>query len=126
MEQNSFNYTYSCNRDDEVIKIKNKYKSKSQKELKVDELIRLDKSTMRSASVITLAIGIISTLIFGMGLSLILVWPDHIIYGVSVGVMGLILVSINYPIYLKIVDKKQKAIAPQILKLTDEIEKGVY
>lgn len=41
--------------------------------------------------------------------------------GIAVGVIGLALTALNYPIYKRILNSRKKKYGKQILKLTDEI-----
>ena len=41
--------------------------------------------------------------------------------GVLIGIVGMIGVILAYPLYRRIIEKERKKIAPQILKLTDEL-----
>lgn len=46
-----------------------------------------------------------------------------IIVGIAVGIFGIVLVSLAYPIYNRIVKKERERIAPEIIRLTDELMK---
>ena len=95
-------------------------------------LRRLDASVTRSAQTVALVLGIIGALILGFGMSLIMTDLAEflgleetvvMVVGVSVGIVGGILASLAYPIYNAIVKAKRKKIAPEIIRLTDELMK---
>ena len=43
--------------------------------------------------------------------------------GIAVGIIGIVLVCLAYPIYNRIVKKEREKIAPEIIRLTDELMK---
>ena len=46
-----------------------------------------------------------------------------LVMGILTGIIGMVLVALAYPIYNRVLKKQRKRIAPQILKLTDELMK---
>ena len=74
-----------------------------------------------------ISLGIIGALILGTGMSLImtdfglLLGAYALIVGVGLGLIGLILVALAYPVYNRILKKERRRIAPQILQLTEEL-----
>ena len=45
------------------------------------------------------------------------------IIGICVGIIGIVLVSLAYPVYNRTLKKEREKIAPEILRLTDELMK---
>ena len=45
------------------------------------------------------------------------------VFGVIIGIVGIVLVSLAYPIYNRTVKKEREKIAPEIIRLTDELMK---
>ena len=43
--------------------------------------------------------------------------------GIPVGVLGILLISLAYPVYNRTIRKERKKVAPEILRLTDELMK---
>lgn len=130
--QNGFSYTYSAKEQAELKKIREKYTAPSEVEDKMERLRRLDANVTQTAQTVALIIGIFGALILGIGMSLIMTdlaaffGLDHTMamaIGVIIGVVGGILASLAYPIYHAIVKAKRKKIAPEILRLTDELMK---
>lgn len=120
MENNDkFEYTYSAKQQLELEKIRKKYLP--QEESKMDRLRRLDESVTRPGTMISIIVGIAGTLIMGFGMCLCLEWSEFI-PGVIVGTAGMAILAAAYPIYSKITQKQREKIAPEILRLTDEIE----
>lgn len=120
MENNDkFEYTYSAKQQTELENIRKKYLP--QEESKMDKLRRLDESVTRPGTMISIIVGIVGTLIMGFGMCLCIEWSEFI-PGVIVGVIGMAILAAAYPIYNKITQKQREKIAPEILRLTDEIE----
>ena len=93
---------------------------------KVVQLKKLDKRAKLPATIFGYTFGIVFALILGVGMCLSLkVIGDGstplFITGVIVGILGLIGVGVNYPIYKKILEKGKNKYASDILKLAKEI-----
>ena len=121
-ENKEFNYTYSAKEQEEVKNIRKKYLP--HEEDKMQLLRRLDESVNQKASVISLVFGIIGALIMGIGMSCCMVWAGVLfIPGIVIGVIGITLVCLAYPVYNKTLKKEREKIAPEIIRLTDELMK---
>ena len=106
----------------EIKQIREKYSPKE--ENKMEQLRRLDASVTRKGTIVSLVVGIISSLILGFGMSCCMVWGDTLFtVGIVVGIIGLIGVGISYPLYVCITKKERERLAPEILRLTDELLK---
>ena len=122
---NSFEYTYSPQRQQEVEAIRQKYLPKE--EDKLEQLRKLHRIPTKKAQVASLTIGIIGALVLGTGMSLCLTeFGDALgelamMIGILVGLVGIILVTMAYPIYSSTLKKERAKIAPKILKMTDEM-----
>ena len=131
-EKSGFTYTYSAKEQAELKRIRDKYTAPTEDEDKMARLRRLDSSVTNTAQAVALVLGIIGALILGFGMSLIMTDLAEIlgleetvvmVVGVSVGIVGGILASLAYPIYNAIVKAKRKKLAPEIIRLTDELMK---
>ncbi|MBE6668453.1 MAG: hypothetical protein E7607_09125 [Ruminococcaceae bacterium] len=131
-EKSGFTYTYSAKEQAELKRIRDKYTTPTEIEDKMTRLRRLDASVTKTAQTVALAFGIIGTLILGLGMSLIMTdFAEFLgfgetmamIVGITVGIVGGILASLAYPIYNTIVRAKRKKLAPEIIRLTDELMK---
>lgn len=125
MENNkTFSYTYSTSENKEIKSIREKYETKTQELSKLEQLRRLDKSVSESSAIIAMTIGIIGALLFGTGMSFIMVWADTLFAaGIVIGGFGILIAASAYPVYQAVIAKKRKKIAPTILSLTDELLK---
>ena len=118
----TFQYTYSAKEQEEVKNIRKKYLPQVEDNLQL--LRRLDKGVYQKASVISLIVGIIGTLILGLGMSCCMVWTENLfVSGIVVGIVGILLICLAYPIYNMTVKTQRKKIAPEIIRLTDELMK---
>ena len=123
MENSAFKYTYSAKEQEEIKKIREKYApATDNQEDKMEKLRRLDSSVTQKGTIVSLVLGIISALILGAGMSLVMVF-DEMLIGIGVGSIGLVGVSLAYPIYARIIQKERKKVAPEIIRLTDELMK---
>ena len=121
-EKESFHYTYSAKQQEEINRIRSKYIP--EEEDKMEQLRRLDRSATRKGTAVALVMGIISTLIMGVGMCCTMVWGELLFFpGIFIGVVGMTGVAAAYPLYARITKKQREKLAPEILRLTDEVSK---
>lgn len=102
--------------------IANEYSKKD--ESKVIALKKLDKKAKMPSQIFVYTNGIISTLIFGLGMCLSMkVIGSSVILGIIIGIIGLVGITLNYPIYKKILQSSKDKYSYDIIKLASEIEK---
>lgn len=124
MDNMEFKLTYSAKEQAEIKKIRDRYAPKEQAIDKMEQLRRLDRIVSDKATLSSLIIGIVGALLLGIGMSCAMVWQGlWFIPGILIGILGIILVSLAYPVYNKTVKRERKKIAPEILKPTDELMK---
>ena len=94
MDQNeeTFEYRYSAKQQEEIEAIRRKYLPKE--EDKMEQLRQMDKRVSRKGTIISIIIGVI----------------------------GIVMIALAYPLYDRITKKERKKIAPLILKLADELK----
>ena len=117
----TFSYTYSAKEQEEIKKIREKYAPKEAD--KMEQLRRLDAGVTQKGTAISLVVGIIGALILGTGMSMCMVWPELFVLGIIVGIVGIVMVSAAYPLYSYVTKKEREKIAPEIIRLTDELMK---
>ena len=127
MENNSFEYTYSAQQQREVEEIRKKYLPKE--EDKMEQLRRLHAIPSQKAQAAAIAVGVVGALILGTGMSLCMtelsgfLGGTAMFVGIPVGIVGIVLVAVAYPLYNRVLIKQREKIAPEILRLTDELLK---
>lgn len=128
MEQNEgFSFTYSAQQQKEVENIRKKYLPKE--EDKMEQLRKLHSIPTQKAQAASLAVGIIGALIMGTGMSLAMtdigamLGSFALVLGIAVGIIGMALVALAYPLYNRVLKKEREKIAPEILRLSDELLK---
>jgi len=120
----TFRYTYSAAEQAEIRRIREKYAPREPAEDKMEQLRRLDASAARGASAAALLTGIAGTLIMGVGMCCTMVWRERLfIPGIVIGVIGILGIAAAYPLYARALKKKREKLAPEILRLTDELMK---
>ena len=109
-----------------VQKIRTQYTEKQATEL--DALRELDAKVKRPANVFAYTFGTISAIIMGAGMSLVMTdigatvgIADPMLPGIVIGVVGMVMALLNYPMYKGILSSRRKKYAEQIIKLSDKI-----
>lgn len=109
-----------------VQKIRAQYTEKTTTEL--DELRILDAKVKRPANVFAYTFGSISAIIMGAGMSLVMTdigailgIASTMVPGIAIGVVGMALALINYPIYKGILNSRKKKYGAEILALSEKI-----
>lgn len=121
--ENTFSYTYSAKENQEVLNIRKKYLP--QEESKLEELKRLDNTVQTSGVTESLCVGIVSALVFGVGLCFgMQVLGSGTFFGmlgVLIGLVGIGGMLLAYPVYRRIFRKTKAKLTPRILELTAEL-----
>ena len=122
-----FNFTYSAAQQQEVENIRKKYLPKE--EDKMEQLRKLHAIPTQKAQAASLAVGIIGALIMGTGMSLAMtdigaaLGSLAMVIGIVIGIVGMVLVALAYPLYNRVLKKQREKLAPAILRLSDELLK---
>lgn len=111
-----------------VQKIRTQYTEKEH--TKLDELKELDKKVKAPANGFAYVFGSIGAIIMGSGMSFVMTdlgevlgMNDAMVPGVVIGVIGLVMALINYPMYKKILGSRKEKYAEQIIALSDKLTK---
>lgn len=129
-EKESFCFTYSAKEQEELKEIRQKYAP--QEENKMDRLRRMDQKVTQKAGVVSLTIGVVGTLLLGSGMSLSMTElaarlgmtePFGLLSGCGIGLVGILLIGLAYPVYQSVLRKEREKIAPEVLRLTEELMK---
>lgn len=123
MNENQFNYTYKAPTEEErreIESIKRQYEPKNESENKLARLRKLNNIVNGLATSVSLAVGVIGLLVFGLGLAMVLEW-QIIIGGVIVCILGIPPIAVAYSIYNIILNKNKVKYGDEILKLSNEL-----
>ena len=118
---------HMSNNDQEFLvqKIRTQYTEKQHTEL--DELKALDAKVKKPANVFAYTYGSAGAIVMGTGMSLAMTELGAalgmlaMVMGILIGVAGMILVALAYPVYNRVLKRERQRIAPEILRLTDEL-----
>lgn len=95
----------------------------------MEQLRRLHAIPTQKAQSASIAVGIIGALILGTGMSLAMTEIGAalgglvMVLGIAVGIVGMVLVALAYPLYNRVLKTQRERIAPEILRLSDELLK---
>jgi hypothetical protein len=109
-----------------VQKIRSRYTEK--KHTEILELKKLDAKVKRPAKVFAYIFGIFGAIVMGAGMSLVMTdiaktvgIQNPMLYGIVIGIIGMVMAIINYPIYKSILTSRRKKYADKIIALSDKI-----
>lgn len=124
-KKETFQMTYSAQQQEEIQEIRKKYLP--QEPDKMEKIRALDASVGTKAMAVALTVGIGGTLLLGVGMSMVmsdfgaLLGTLAVPLGIGIGLAGLVTLSTAYPLYVHTLKKQREKVAPEILKLTEEL-----
>lgn len=122
-----FQYFYSARDQEEIRGIRNRFAAAVSpgEETDLEKLRRLDRSATRAGLRASLALGILGCLLFGIGLCCVLIpeWEPLFYPGIGSGVVGMLLMLSAYPVHMLLMRRKQKELAPEVLRLSADLLK---
>lgn len=121
--EDKFDFSYAAPSEQErreIESIKRQYMPTSKKEDKLLELRGLNKKVVQPPLIIGLTIGIFGTLIMGVGMAMVLEW-GIMVWGVTVGVIGMASAVASYPIYRAILWRNKRKYGQKIIELSNEL-----
>ena len=102
-EKEKFSYTYSAKEQEEVNRIRKKYVAEDNK---LEQLRRLDAGVTEKATAVSIIVGVVGALVLGVGMCCAMVWQGMwFIPGIVIGLVGMAVVAMPYPIYQKVLKK---------------------
>ena len=99
-------------------------KSYQEKEFtKLDELKRLDSKVKLPAEIFAYVFGIVGALVLGLGMCIAMgvILAELFILGIVIGLVGIVMVTVNYFIYQKIIKSRKEKYAEEVLSLSKEL-----
>ncbi len=118
------------NKDQEFIvqKIRTQYMGKESSQL--DALKKLDGKVKKPANIFAYIFGVVAAIVMGSGMSLVMTdigatigIDSPMAPGIVIGVVGMLMAVINYPIYKKMLASRRRKYAQQIIEISDQIMK---
>ena len=120
--QNSYSFSYSARQQAEIRAIRAKYLPPEEDKLLL--LRRMEEGVIRRGTIAALAAGILSCLLLGVGMCCCMVWGGAwFIPGILIGLLGIGGMGLAYSLYSRILKQERARIAPQVLRLTEELLK---
>lgn len=86
-----------------------------------DQIVAIEESISKRAQIKAIAIGILGCLLLGIGMSLTMVTSDFFVLGIIIGIIGLIVVCVNYPWYKRDLARMREEAKPQIMDLASRL-----
>ena len=130
-EDKGFNYTYSTKQRDEVRAIRKKYAPTEPEDVDNITLLRnIDSEVTRKATVRALTTGVIGALLMGSGMSMLMTDISSkagldsgisLLIGIVIGMVGLIIMCVTYPLYNHILERERARVADDVIRLSDEL-----
>lgn len=109
-----------------VQKIRSQYTESTHTEL--DALKALDQKVKKPVNTFAYIFGSVSAIIMGAGMSLVMTdigtyigLADALIPGIAVGILGLAMALLTYPLHKRMLAARKKKFAPQILALSEKL-----
>lgn len=92
---------------------------------KVVALKKLDRKAKSKANIFAYSFGVIASLVLGVGMCLSMKVIGNgsfmMILGIVIGIIGIIGISVNYPIYKRLLESGKKKYSFEIMQLAKEI-----
>lgn len=120
---NEFNFTYTApteNERREIEHIRRQYETKVEGESKSARIKRLHSIIINRASIASLVMGILGTLIFGLGLTMVLEWSMYVL-GLILGLVGARPIALAYPTYRFVFNHGKQKYGEEILLLSRQL-----
>ena len=100
----------------------------------MEQLRRMDAGVTQKATIRALTVGFIGALIMGLGMSLVMtdliailgladLQKVGMLLGIIIGIVGMVMACLAYPIYQRVLRRERERIAPEVLRLADELMK---
>ncbi|MBQ8288400.1 MAG: hypothetical protein IJX76_06480 [Clostridia bacterium] len=119
-DNNAFRYNYSAAGNKEIEAIRQKYLPRE--ESKIEKLRRMDRRVQSTGVMLSLVVGILGALIFGVALCMGLdVLAGGRVGAILLSLPGAAAMLAAYPICAKVTAHTKARLAPEILRLADEI-----
>ena len=123
-KNNTFEYSYSAPTEEEkreIASIRRQYEAVlDSPQSKFVRLKALDAKVKNTATCVSLILGVVGILVFGLGLTLVLEW-EQLVWGIVVMLVGSVPTALAYPVYGLLLRKGKKKYGGEILRLSKEL-----
>jgi hypothetical protein len=120
---NKFSYSYSAPTEEErreIASIRKDYLVHEQGDSKLERLRKLDKKVKTSPVILSVCLGVVGILVFGLGISLCLEW-NIFVWGILLAVLGCVPMVFAYPAYKWQLSKNKAKYGEEIIRLSEEL-----
>lgn len=107
----------------EIDSIRRAYLPEDQSMSRIDRLRYLDNKVKSIPMIWGISLGVVGLLLFGTGLTFFLEWSNLWYFGIPFSVIGIIPVAIAYPVYIRLLKKYKAKYGPEIIRLSNELLK---
>lgn len=87
---------------------------------KIELLKKLDDKVKAPGKIVASILGIIGALVMGGGMAMVMEWGNMTV-GLALGIPGMIVALLAYPIYALITNRRKKKYAAEIMRLSNEV-----
>jgi len=104
--------------------IRESYAEKTAAQSDIEKLIALDRKAKRPAEIFSYIFGTAGALVLGVGMCLAMGVIGEALpmaVGIVIGCAGILMASINYPIYKKILKSGKEKYGPEIMRLSEKL-----
>lgn len=123
-KDDKFTYTYSAPTEEErkeIDGIRRAYRETQKSgDDKMSRLRKLDARVKNTAACVALAMGILGCLIFGLGMSMVLVW-EQTVFGIVVSLLGVAAMGLAAPVHRRVFRRQKRKYGEEILRLSEEL-----
>lgn len=87
---------------------------------KIELLKKLDDKVKAPGKIVASILGVIGALVMGGGMAFVMEW-SNMPTGLALGIPGMIVALLAYPVYNLITNKRKKKYAAEIMRLSNEV-----
>lgn len=107
----------------EIDSIRRAYLPEDQSMSRIDRLRYLDNKVKSIPVIWGISLGVVGLLLFGTGLTFFLEWSNLWYFGIPFSVIGIIPIALAYPVYIRLLKKYKTKYGPEIIRLSNELLK---
>lgn len=124
MQENKFTYDYTAPTQDERREIEDiRRRYANNKKSSIERLRELDGKVKNFPMALSISLGVVGILVFGLGLTLVLEW-GNVVWGVITALIGCVPMAVAYPVYNYFFTKNKQKYGNEILELSKQILEG--